>query len=108
MENSDEQYVYDIKYITKKYFSILAIFYDQKLEYTKECDFCKLEDSFIITNLNINTNGTSWPPVILNRYMRMGKKCFNENTKDNKYYFIKKHLNKITSYDITQIVISYL
>ena len=60
MIDSQSQYVYDIKYIIKKYFSILAIIYDQKSEYAEKCDFCSSEESFIITDLNVAINGTSW------------------------------------------------
>ena len=60
------------------------------------------------TMINIAINKMSWPSINLNRYMRIGKKCFNKNVKDNKYYLIKRYLNNFIPTALTELVIRYL
>ena len=43
----------------------------------------------------------SCPSISLNRYIRIGKKCFNKNVKDNKYYLIKRYLNNFIPTTLT-------
>ena len=100
-----KQYKYELPYIKRIYFNIIAIYDNSNIE----CNFCFRNPVHITTDIYSNEYLTHWSPQYnSNKYLSMCKKCFNGDVIENKYFYIKKIIYKKFNKPIAKIIISYI
>ena len=99
-----KQYKYELPYINRRYFNIIAIYYNTS---DITCNFCFRDPSYITTDICSKEYSTCWPPNNNSKYLSMCKKCFKDDTTENKYFYIKRIIFKNFSKPIAEIILSY-